>query len=93
MSQNDIIEAKKVWDKVKKVIENGDIVREVIGRIRYTNFPSKNFNEIAHIRPHAQNAADTLPLPILDKVTRQLEYTKQSFWLNNSYIRDVIYPD
>jgi DNA mismatch repair protein MutH len=93
MSQNDIIEAKKVWDKVKKVIENGDIVREVIGGIRYTNFPSKNFNEIAHIRPHAQNAADTLPLPILDKVTRQLEYTKQSFWLNNSYIRDVIYPD
>jgi DNA mismatch repair protein MutH len=93
MSQNDIIEAKKVWDKVKTVIENGDIVREVIGGIRYTNFPSKNFNEIAHIRPHAQNAADTLPLPILDKVTRQLEYTKQSFWLNNSYIRDVIYPD
>jgi len=93
MSQNDIIEAKKVWDKVKNVIENGDIVREVIGGIRYTNFPSKNFNEIAHIRPHAQNAADTLPLPILDKVTRQLEYTKQSFWLNNSYIRDVIYPD
>ena len=93
MSQNDIIEAKKVWDKVKKVIENGDIVREVIGGVRYTNFPSKNFNEIAHIRPHAQNAADRLPLPILDKVTRQLEYTKQSFWLNNSYIRDVIYPD
>lgn len=93
MSQNDIIEAKKVWDKVKKVIENGDIVREVIGGIRYTNFPNKNFNEIAHIRPHAQNAADTLPLPILDKVTRQLEYTKQSFWLNNSYIRDVIYSD
>jgi len=93
MSQNDIIEAKKVWDKVKTVIENGDIVREVIGGIRYTNFPSKNFNKIAHIRPHAQNAADTLPLPILDKVTRQLEYTKQSFWLNNSYIRDVIYLD
>ena len=81
------------WDKVKKVIENGDIVREVIGGIRHTNFPSKNFNEIAHIRPHAKNAADTLPLPILDKVTRQLEYTKQSFWLNNSYIRDVIFPD
>lgn len=93
MSQNDIIEAKKVWDKVKMVISNGDIVREVIDGVRYTNFPSKGFNKIAHIRPHAQNAADTLPLPILDKVTRQLEYTKQSFWLNNSYIRNVIYPD
>ena len=93
MSQNDIIEAKKVWDKVKMVISNGDIVREVIDGVRYTNFPNKSFNKIAHIRPHALNSADTLPLPIIDKVTRQLEYTKQSFWLNNSYIRDVIYPD
>ena len=93
MSQNDILEAKKVWDKVKMVISNGDIVREVIDGVRHTNFPSKSFNKIAHVRPHAQNSADTLPLPILDKVTSQLEYTKQSFWLNNSYIRDVIYPD
>lgn len=93
MTQNDIIKAKKVWDKVKKVIANGDIVREVLRGIRYTNFPSKSFNEIAHIRPHAQNAADTLPLPFRDRVTKKLEYTKQSFWLNNSYIRDVIYPD
>ena len=93
MSQKDIIEAKKVWQKVKKVIANGDIVREVVKGIRYTNFPSKSFNKIAHIRPHAQNAADTLPLPVRDKITKQMEYTKHSFWLNSSYIKDVILPD
>jgi DNA mismatch repair protein MutH len=93
MPQSDIIEAKKVWKKVKKVIANGDIVREVVGGIRFTNFPSKSFNKIAHIRPHAQNAADTLPLPFKDRVTKKMEYTKQSFWLNNSYIRDAIYSD
>ena len=93
MSQKDIIEAKKVWQKVKKVFANGDIVREVVNGIRYTNFPSKSFNKIAHIRPHAQNAADTLPLPVRDKITKQMEYTKHSFWLNSSYIKDVILPD
>ena len=93
MTQIDIKESKKVWDKVKSVISNGDIVSEVIDGVRHTNFPNKGFNRIAHIRPHAQNAADTLPLPFRDRVTKQMEYTKQSFWLNNSYIRDVIYPD
>jgi len=93
MSQKDIIEAKKVWQKLKKVIANGDIVREVVNGIRHTNFPSKSFNKIAHIRPHAQNAADTLPLPVRDKITKQMEYTKHSFWLNSSYIKDVILPE
>jgi DNA mismatch repair protein MutH len=93
MPQKDIIEAKKVWNKVKKIVANGDIVREVKGKIRYTNFPNKDFNKIAHVRPHALNASDTLPLPFRDRVTKKMEYTKQSFWLNNSYVRDTIYPN
>jgi DNA mismatch repair protein MutH len=92
MKQTDILEAKKVWDKVKNIIKNGEIVHEVVDGIRHTNFPNKRFNRIAHVRPHAQNAADTFPLPVKDKITNLSEYTKQSFWLNNSYIRDIIYP-
>jgi DNA mismatch repair protein MutH len=93
MKQTDIFEAKKVWDKVKNIIKNGEIVNEVVDGIRHTNFPNKRFNRIAHVRPHAQNAADTFPLPVKDKITNQSEYTKQSFWLNNSYIRDIIYSE
>lgn len=93
MKQDDILEAKKVWDKVKNIIKNGEIVHEVVDGIRHTNFPNKRFNRIAHVRPHAQNAADTFPLPVKDKKTNQSEYTKQSFWLNNSYIRDIIYSE
>ena len=93
MKQTDILEAKKVWDKVKNIIKNGEIVHEVVDGIRHTNFPNKRFNRIAHVRPHAQNAADTFPLPVKDKITNQSEYTKQSFWLNNSYIRDIIYSE
>jgi hypothetical protein len=30
MKQTDILEAKKVWDKVKNIIKNGEIVHEVV---------------------------------------------------------------
>jgi DNA mismatch repair protein MutH len=93
MPQKDIKEASKVWKKVKEIISNGNIVKEIFNEVRRTNFPNKNFNKIAHIRPHAQNSSDVLPLPVMDKLTKKMEYTKHSFWLNNSYIKDVIYPD
>lgn len=34
---------------------------------------------------------DTYPLSVRDKVSKENEYTKHSFWLNNNYIRDEIY--
>jgi hypothetical protein len=87
----DILEAEKVWTKTKKIISKGKIVKEVIGRIRHTNFPNKSFNLVSHVRPHANNAADTYPLPTKDKLTKQSEYTKHCFWLNASYVKDEIY--
>ena len=90
MPYADILEAKKVWTKTKKIVAEGKIVKEVIGTTRYTNFPNKSFNSISHVRPHAINAADTYPLPTKDKVTNAEEYTKHCFWLNNSYVRDEI---
>jgi DNA mismatch repair protein MutH len=91
MPYQDINMAKEVWAKTKNIVLNGNIVRELNGTSRVTNFPSKKFNKIAHVRPHAQNSLDTLPLPKIDKVTKKKEYTKHCFWLNNSYIRDEIY--
>lgn len=67
---------------------NGEEVNE---NERYTNFPSKKFNQVAHVRPHAQNANDTYPLPFADKVTNAYQYTKHCFWLNSAYVRDEIY--
>lgn len=87
----DILEAEKVWKKTKEIVSKGKIVKEIIGTTRYTNFPNKSFNSVSHVRPHANNAADTYPLPIRDKLTNVNEYTKHCFWLNNSYVRDKIY--
>lgn len=91
MPYGDIQEAKKVWVKVRDIVANGNIVKEVENGIRYTNFPNKKFNSVSHVRPHAKNAADTLPLPTKDKITNAVEYTKHCFWLNATYVRDEIY--
>jgi DNA mismatch repair protein MutH len=91
MPFQDIEEAKKVWLETKNIVINGNIVREINENERYTNFPNKKFNQVAHVRPHAQNANDTYPLPFADKVTNAYQYTKHCFWLNSAYVRDEIY--
>ena len=72
-------DVKYVWNKAKKTIEEGIIITEVNGK-RTNNLPKQKDNRVSHVRPHARNAADTYPLP------DGREYTKQCFWLNNSYI-------
>lgn len=81
---------KSVWIKTRNVISSGNIVKEVINDKRITNFPGMAENDYCHVRPHAQNANDTFPLPVNDKLTGLNEYTKQCFWLNSSYILKII---
>ena len=87
----DLLEVEKVWLETKRIVNAGTIVNKVVGKKRYTNFPNKKFNQVSHVRPHAQNAANTYPLPVRDLITGKLAYTKHCFWLNNRYIRDEIY--
>ena len=91
MPYEDILKAENVWEKTKDVVSKGEIVKEVKNEIRFTNFPNKSFNSVAHVRPHATNSKDTYPLPTEDKLTKATAYTKHCFWLNNTYIRDEIY--
>lgn len=92
----DLIEVEKVWTKTKLIVSKGAIVKEIKTNkngkeIRFTNFPSKKFSSISHVRPHASNALDTYELPKKDKITNQNEYTKHCFWLNNTYVKNEIY--
>ena len=92
----DLIEVEKVWTKTKQIVAEGEIVKEIKTNkngkeIRFTNFPSKRFSSISHVRPHAKDASDTFELPKKDKVTKLNEYTKHCFWLNNTYVKDQIY--
>ena len=92
----DLIEVEKVWTKTKQIVTKGEIVKEIKTNkngkeIRFTNFPSKKFSSISHVRPHATNALDAYELPKKDKLTKQNEYTKHCFWLNNTYVKNEIY--
>ena len=96
MPYSDLLEVEKVWTKTQQIVAKGEIVKgfktdknEKINR--ETNFPNKKFSSISHVRPHAKDASDTYPLPKQDKMTKENEYTKHCFWLNNSYVRDEIY--
>jgi DNA mismatch repair protein MutH len=93
---SDLLEVEKVWTKTQQIIVKGEIVKgfktNKNGKVsRETNFPNKKFSKISHVRPHAKDASDTFPLPRTDKLTKENEYTKHCFWLNNSYVRDEIY--
>jgi DNA mismatch repair protein MutH len=91
MSFKEINESQRVWEFTKEIINQGNIVNRIKDGKRYTNFPSKKFSNVSHVRPHALNSKDTYPLPFKDKVSGLSEYTKHCFWLNNSFIRDNIY--
>lgn len=74
------VDVKSVWEKTVSVLKEGlKVTVDDRGR-RSNNFPNASENRVSHVRPHGQNAADTYPLP------GGGEYTKQCFWLNNTYI-------
>lgn len=92
----DLLEVEKVWTKTQQIVAKGEIVRgfktDKNGKVsRLTNFPDKEFSQISHVRPHAKDTSDTYLLPKIDKLTKENNYTKHCFWLNNSYVKNEIY--
>jgi len=88
-----IIEAKikNMYVKTQEIIKTGNIVRHIDNKgRRITNFPGINDNGVCHVRPHGRDAEDTFPLPVKDKLTGVDRYTKQCFWLNSKYIKEII---
>ena len=84
-------EVKKVYEKTQKIIQSGEIVHHIDSRGRWiNNFPKKKDNLVCHVRPHGINAKDTFPLPVADKQMGISEFTKQSFWINNSYLKEIV---
>lgn len=81
---------KKMWLETKNVILKGNIVKDIVNGKRITNFPGMKNNKFCHVRPHAQNSKDTYRLPIPDKNTNATKYTKHCFWINNTYLEEIL---
>jgi hypothetical protein len=104
MPLSDRNEVRKVWLKTKKIIQEGKIfnsyAKDKFGKIRISkkgnpirknNLPKMTENPVCHVRPHGNDSKETYPLPIKDKILKVKEYSKQCFWLKNTYVRDEIY--
>ena len=88
-------DVQQVWNRTIEIIKSGNIVKSqkrlANGKlIIYNNFPGMSENPVIHVRPHALNALDCYDLPVADILTGITTYTKQSFWLNNEYIKSII---
>ena len=79
----DLDEVKRVWKRTVETIRRGVILKKTPYGIS-NNLPKQTESAVAHVRPHARNAMDKLPLPDGRLMT------KQCFWLNNSYIEEQI---
>lgn len=83
MPESDLNECKHVYNRTKKIIEDGVVITEK-RNITINNLPGSKESLVMHVRPHAQNKYDTDELPD----GRLL--TKQCFWLNSGYVKKVI---
>ena len=54
------------------------------GTTTSNNLPKQSESRVAHVRPHARDSKDTYPLP------DGREMVKQCFWLNRTYIEDIV---
>ena len=94
---------RECWEKTREVIVEGvrlEITIQSNGKPRIkNNLPKEKDNEIAHVRPHAQASAyylleDGIKIGNIERDGDELPdgriMTKQSFWLNDNYVYEII---
>ena len=84
----------KEWKAIKDVVKNGVVLTGKGNRV-VNNFPTKDNNGAIHIRPHAQKSFYVFEdgstfgsgsISDTDELPDGRRMTKQSFWLNNTYL-------
>ncbi len=86
---------KEMFEVCASLIKNGKVIMAVNqnGTVQ-DYFPKetekRGGNGVCHVRPHGRVASDTFKLPVPDKLTGMVEYTKQCFWFNKLYIKEVL---
>lgn len=86
---------KDMYIKCAEIVKSGNVIKEVSadGKVK-DYFPKetkeRGGNGVCHVRPHGRIAADVFELPVPDKLTGRTTYTKQCFWFNKLYIKNII---
>jgi len=91
MPESDIeTKVRKVWERTKNQLLNGDIYKNKDLNSNINKFVKLDENLDFHVRPKARNKKDVEDLPYPDKLTGKMTHTKQCFWINSSYIKDIL---
>lgn len=80
-------EIKQLWTKVNKTLNEGvqiEYVKRGKQTVEKNNLPKSGFNGVTHIRPKAADGSDKVRLPDGQMIT------KQCFWLNSSYVANIL---
>lgn len=78
---------KELWSEVNKVVNEGVVIEDKYhGKklVETNNLPKIGFNGVTHLRPKGIDGSDKIVLPDGQKIT------KQCYWLNNSYIAEIV---
>lgn len=98
MPQKDIEIGHKCWEQLKDTIRDGVSLTPKIKGGKYVvenNLPKIRENEVLHVRPHASKSYHVLgdgtpygtgSLSDTDLLPDGRRMTKQSFWMNNTYV-------
>ena len=82
---------KDMYIECANLVASGDALYEENGVIKDRFAKEKrNSNEVCHIRPHGRVRNDMFDLPVTDKETGLMSYTKQSFWFNKLFIKKIL---
>jgi DNA mismatch repair protein MutH len=73
MPYEDRLEAQRVWEETKRRVA-----------VDATNLPRGSESRVAHVRPKAKDARDTIPTP------QGAMLVKKCFWLNRGYIQAIL---
>jgi len=74
MPESNLNQVRGTWLETRKRIIEGNS----------DSLPAASETSVVHVRPHARNSADTIPLPTGGELVRK------SFWLNRKYIFERI---
>ncbi|SLK35486.1 Type-2 restriction enzyme Sau3AI [Mycobacteroides abscessus subsp. abscessus] len=78
---------KELWVKVNQLLHSGlqiEYVKRGGNLVEKNNFPKSSFNGVTHIRPKGRDGNDKVQLPNGKFIT------KQCYWLNNTYVSEII---
>ncbi|MFC4799433.1 Sau3AI family type II restriction endonuclease [Neobacillus sp. GCM10023253] len=80
-------EIRQLWEEINKVVKAGvNIEFKKHGKklVETNNLPKIGFNGVTHVRPKGADGSDKVTLPNGQRIT------KQCYWLNNTYIAEVV---